>query len=157
MKKNLILLSILATILMLGACGGLKTQVKPPSVSLAGIKVVEVGFFEQRFGFMLRVQNPNDFDIPLTGMHFELEVNGQPFARGVNNTPVTVPRLSEEVIEVTGICTLSSILQQVSGLPTGEKGLKYRIKGRLATDSLGWLNFNESGEFRMPSFPQFEI
>lgn len=157
MKRNSVLLSILAAFLVLASCAGMKTQVKSPTVSLAGIKVVDLGFFEQRFAFKLRVQNPNDFDIPLTGLHFELEVNGRPFARGVNNKPVTVPRLGEEVIEVSGICTLAGILSQVSDMTINQKDLKYRVKGRLATDSLGWLNFDESGEFRMPKFPQFEI
>jgi len=157
MKKSLILLAIMAALLVLASCSGLKTQVKSPAVSLAGVRVVDLGFFEQRFAFKLRVQNPNDFDLPLTGLHFELEINGQPFAKGVNNKPVTVPRLGEEVIEVTGICTLSGILSQASDITVGQKGLKYRVKGRLASDSLGWLNIDESGEFRMPKFRQFDI
>ncbi len=64
--------------------------------------------------------NPNDVEIPLTGLNFEVEVNGQPFARGVSNKPVTVPRLGEEILEVTAVSTLANVLRQITEWKSGE-------------------------------------
>jgi LEA14-like dessication related protein len=153
MKKAILVLLTFLTAFILGSCAGIKVQ--PPYVTIAGIQILEAGLFEQRFTCKLRIQNPNDFEIHVTGVSFEVEINGQPFAKGVSNKSVTVPRLSEELAEVTAVSTLSSILRQIRELGKGEgKALSYRLKGQLATDSLGWLNFDESGTLEAPDLSQ---
>jgi Late embryogenesis abundant protein len=44
-----------------------------------------------RFLTTLRVQNPNTFDLDVEGVSFDLEVNEQPFAKGVGKGKVVVP------------------------------------------------------------------
>ena len=148
-KKRHILPVILSGLLLLGGCAAL--SLKAPSVTLADIKVLEAGLFEQRFGFKLRVQNPNDKEIAISGMSFMVEINGKPFARGVSNQGVTVPRLEERILEVTAVSNLYSILSQIHELLYGNsKGFSYRIKGRLFTEAYGELEFDESGSLAPP-------
>ena len=150
MKRNLLIASILVSFLILGGCAAVSE--KPPTVTLADIGIIEAGLLEQRFSCKLRVMNPNDVDIPLTGLNFEVEVNGQPFARGVSNKPVTVPRLGEEILEVTAVSTLANFLRQITEWKSGENpALTYRVKGSLAAGSLGWLPFDESGKLEVPT------
>ncbi len=149
MKRRLFALLSFLFVFILGSCAGL--NVKSPYVTIADIKVIEAGLFEQRFACKLRIQNPNDVELRLTGVSFEVEINGQPFAKGVSNQSLTVPRLSEEVLEVTAVSTLSNIVRQLKELCKGEgKALTYRLKGGFATDSRGWLNFDESGSLEAP-------
>jgi LEA14-like dessication related protein len=70
------------------------------SVTVASVNLIEASLLEQRFAFKLRIQNPNDMDIPVTGMSFEIILNDQSFAKGVSNKPVTLARLSETLLEV---------------------------------------------------------
>jgi LEA14-like dessication related protein len=148
-RKPIILVFLMAS-LVLGGCAGL--FLKAPSVTLADIKIIDVGLLEQRFAFKLRIQNPNDREIAVTGLSFVVEINEKPFAKGVSNKPVTIPRLEEQILEVTAVSSLFGILGQVKEFLSGEKKtLTYRVKGRLLTDSFGDLDFDESGKLELPT------
>lgn len=148
MEKLFVLL--LPVILLLpAACARL--AVKPPSVTVAGIEIIEAGFLEQRFAFKLRVQNPNEMDIPLQGLSFAVEINGRPFARGVSDQVVTIPRLGEEVIDVTAASTITGLLRLVDEWRRGDTtSLSYRISGTLSTALPGGIDFEESGVLETP-------
>ncbi len=117
----------LAALLLLGACARLG-EVEPPQVRLADIRLLESGLFEQRFRVDLRLGNPNDFDLALGGLTFELELNDMPFAQGFSNQAVTLPRLGEARVSVVASTTLIDVVQQM--LILGERSdLSYRIEG----------------------------
>jgi LEA14-like dessication related protein len=141
-----------ATAALLAGCAAIPT--KAPEVDLADIGIGEVGLLEQRFVMKLRVLNPNDVDIQIDGLAFELEVNGQAFARGVSNKAVTLPRLGEAMLEVDAVSSLGSLLRQFDELGKGgREAIDYRIKGRLVTGSFGSLPFEHRGEVRLPRLP----
>jgi LEA14-like dessication related protein len=143
--RKLIILTFLFALLILEGCAGL--TLKSPSVTLADVKVIEAGLFEQRFAFKLRIQNPNNMEIAITGLSFDVEINGKPFAKGVSNRPVAIPGLGEKILEVTAVSDLYSLLNQAKEFIYGKnKTLSYRIKGRLLTDLVGELNFDEGGK-----------
>ena len=149
MKRRIIIAVILSAVLLLGACAGMDIQ--PPSVTLAGIDVIEAGLFEQRLALKLRVLNPNNVEIPISGLSFEVELNGEPFAKGVSNKPVTVPRLGEAVLDVTAVTGFAGLIRQLQGLSRGNiDALSYRIKGRLMTGFAYDMNFDERGRLEMP-------
>ena len=117
----------LAALLALGACTRLGGA-EPLQVHLADIRLLPGGLFEQRFQVDLRFGNPNDFDLALDGLTFELELNDVPFARGLSNEAVTVPRLGEARLRVVASTTLIDLVQQV--LILGQRdALSYRIEG----------------------------
>ncbi len=126
---------------------------KPPTVTLVSLDVLEANFFEQRYALKLRVQNPNDRDIRLTGLSFEVELNDQPFAKGVSDKPVILKGLCETMVEVTAVSDLAGVLRQVDEYRQGNrKSVSYRIKGRLVTGffiSWDW-DFVNSGAFDLP-------
>jgi LEA14-like dessication related protein len=117
----------LAALLALAACTRLG-EVEPPQVHLADIRLLPGGLLEQRFQVDLRFGNPNDFDLALDGLTFELELNDMPFARGLSDQAVTVPRLGEARLRVVASTTLIDLVQQM--LVLGERSdLSYRIAG----------------------------
>jgi LEA14-like dessication related protein len=84
-------------------------------------------------------------------MSFELEINGQPFARGVSNQSVKVERLSTRVVQVEAYTGLTSILRQLSEARKGSyaSGFKYRLKGSVYAGSPSIrIPFDETGEFK---------
>ncbi len=148
---NRFVLALLAASLLRG-CAALTTQ--PPEVTLAGLDIVEAGLLEQRFAMKLRLQNPNDAGITITGLSFQVEVNGQTFAKGVSGQTVTVPRFGEAVLAVDAVSNLASVLRQISELSKGgREGIDYRIHGRLATGDFGSVPFESKGELRLPRLP----
>jgi len=144
---------LLAVLSILAGCAAWTPRA--PSVTLAGVEIVGVNLFEQHFLFRLRVQNPNDLEIPIRGLRFEVELNEREFAKGVSDKPVTVPRLGEAILEVRAVSSLAVVLGQIDGMiQGGREAMTYRIRGRLFTDPFGGLDFDEGGRIELPRPPR---
>ncbi len=150
MKKTALLL--LAILIFLSAgCASLIWMEEKPSVEIVSIVPKEMRLLEQTFTMELRIQNPSDTDLDINGMAFELEINGQPFAKGVSNQSVKVERLSTKVVQVEAYTGLTSILRQLSEARKGSytSGFKYRLKGSVYAGSPSIrIPFDETGEFK---------
>lgn len=141
---------ILLVLFNLAACSGLPLNAVPPRVSVAEVDVKRLGLFEQRFDVGLRLANPNDFDLTIEALEFELEVNGRPFAQSLSRTATLIPAASSTVLRVDAIMQSRNLIQQIRTLPpeTLKDGVPYRIKGRVKTDrSSHWLPFDHSGRY----------
>jgi LEA14-like dessication related protein len=138
----------LMIVALFAGCAGLPPGMQPPSVTIADFGVGNAGLFEQQFNLRLRIQNPNPEDFKVDGIAFDLEINGQPFAKGVGNQTVTVPRYGSGFIAVEAVSTLGGLLKQFGRLTDGNKGVfKYRIKGQLSIAGGSRVPFEETGEF----------
>jgi len=125
-----IILTILVTSLGPAGCAGLGKRLEPPRILLADIRVQEFTGFETVFQIQLRVMNTNDVDLNVKGIECELELNGEPFATGVSNTPVEIPSYGTQLVPVTIYSSVINIIKSVRGLHES-KQLKYRLKGKL--------------------------
>jgi LEA14-like dessication related protein len=145
---NTRLLSILVLLSVLAGCAFVPEHVEPPSVHVADISLIGATLFEQQYKLSLRIQNPNDFDLPIEALSYEVELNDQPFAKGVSKQGVTVPSFGSALLDVEGISTISDLLRQIGRLEKGEmKGLRYRLKGKLTLQgSLRKIPFDYRGE-----------
>ena len=142
-----------AVLLLAAACSG--GDPISPQVRVVNLELQESTVFEQRFRIDLRIGNPNDFDLPLDGLTFDLEVNGEDFARGFSNESVTVPRLGEATLSVTASTTLIEVVQQMRLL--AERGdLTYRVHGTAYLNSFARRRapYETEGSFRLLSRPE---
>jgi LEA14-like dessication related protein len=139
-----------AALLLLAACSALPPQALMPRFSVAEIDVKAVGLLEQHFEVGLRLANPNDFDLGIEAMEFELELNGQPFAKGLSQTRASIPATSSVVVRVDAVTQSHNLIRQFVTLEpdTLKQGMPYLIKGRVKTDKwLGWLPFEQKGVY----------
>jgi LEA14-like dessication related protein len=133
MNKSILkttIIAIFVAYLAISGCAGVGKQLDPPRISLANIRVQEVTGLETAFQIQLRVFNANDVDLNVKGIKAELEINGQPFATGVSNTPVEIPSYGTELVTVTVYSSVIKIFKSVYGLKESEE-LKYRLNGKL--------------------------
>jgi LEA14-like dessication related protein len=125
----------LLALLALAACAQIG-DTRSPQVHVVDIRLLQSGLLEQRFRVDLRIGNPNDFDLPLDGLTFELDLNGRRFAEGFTDQAVTVPRLGEARVSVDASTTLLDMIEQA--LLLGERSeLSYRIEGVVYLRGLG--------------------
>jgi LEA14-like dessication related protein len=152
-RRRFLAAGLSAASLLVGACASLTGRPQPPRVSLIGLSLVSVGLFEQRYQVRLRLKNPNDFELPVRGMDFRLDINGEAFAEGLSNQSVTVPAFSEEVVELEVSSSLLQVFRQLQSLQqSGAPGLAYRVSGHVAVGSYARrLPFDYSGEFALPA------
>lgn len=137
-------LCLLALVFIAG-CAGWFTKGEPPEVLVMNITPLEATAFEQRLQVDVRVKNPNDYDLQVTGVDFRLDLNGKRLARGLSNKGFTVPRLSDAVVSIETSTSMLDIVRQVLGfrhseeLTYGISGLFYLTNGRLSFENSGVL------------------
>ncbi|MDX2499093.1 MAG: LEA type 2 family protein [Deltaproteobacteria bacterium] len=133
MNRSILIITavaILVAYLALSGCAGVGKQLDPPLISLANIRVQKVSGLETVFEIQMRVFNANDIDLNVKGISAELEINGQPFATGVSNTPVNIPSYGTELVTVTVYSSVINMFKSIYGLKDSEE-LNYRLKGKV--------------------------
>ncbi len=127
------LLATVVVCLLLAACASLGGYREKPRVSLISIQPLGMTLLEQRYLLALRILNPNDVEIPVSGMSYSVEINDREFAYGVSRQAVTIPALGEAVVEVEVVSSLLDMLRQLQALDADkQRRLDYRISGGLS-------------------------
>ncbi len=137
----------LVYVLLIAATGCASWFMKgePAEVLVTNVTPLEATAFEQRLQVDLRIRNPNDFDLLVTGIDFTLTLNGKRLARGLGNTEVTVPRLGDAVVSVQASTSTFDLVHQLlnfsrtQDLSYGITGLLHLKDGRLSFDNSGTL------------------
>ena len=140
-------LLVLLFVLGFAGCSGLPRSAVAPKVSVADVSLRHFDLFEQHFDVGLQVENPNDFDLTIEALEFELEVNGQPFAKGMSRAAALIPAAARARVQIDAVTQSNDLVRQIRTLPHELKeGVPYRIRGRVKTDkSPIWLPFERTG------------
>ncbi len=139
----MIALAGLLAVLNLPGCASWLMRGEAPEVLVTNVTPLEASAFEQRLQVDLRIRNPNDFDLAVTGIDFRLDLNGNRLARGLGNKELVIPRLSDAVTSVeTSTSTLQVVRQLLSF--SGDQSFTYHVAGVLHTKE-GRLPFDSSG------------
>ena len=93
---------ILSLAIVLQGCTSLSqvARLESPSVTLVDLQLESAGLFEQRFTLLLRVVNPNNEDLPVSGFNYQLNLDGHRLAKGATNEPLLITALGESLVEV---------------------------------------------------------
>ena len=84
--------------------------------------------FEQRLQVDLRVRNPNDFDLEVTGLDFTLHLNEQRLARGLSNKSSTISRLGDALVSVETTTSTLDVVRQLLNFRQ-DQNLTYQVTG----------------------------
>jgi len=125
--------AVLCGILFLIGCTSLKAssvQPESPEVLLVNIIPLDTTMFEQRLQVDLRVRNPNNFDLEVTGLDFSLHLNDQRLARGLTNKATTIPRLGDAILSVETTTSTIDVVRQLLNLSKRQE-VSYLVDGVL--------------------------
>ncbi|MGI9333041.1 MAG: LEA type 2 family protein [Gammaproteobacteria bacterium] len=151
LRPRVLLGCVLACVALTG-CAGLTPNFETPRVSLVTLEPLDMQLFEQRYSVQLRIQNPNDTDLRIKGLDYEIELNGETFGAGVSNAATTIPAYGESILDLTMVSNLARVVEQFDRLfrddtPT----LDYAIRGKLSLDGvLLALPFSREGSLSLP-------
>jgi LEA14-like dessication related protein len=131
--------SILVAGMCFAACATVPPGIESPKISITNIEPKDFTLWEQRFSVQLRIQNPNEKELTISGVRFEIDLNEREFANGMSGERVVVPRFGSQVIRAEMITGFGSFLRQFQELnkTDGHGKLRYRIKGTTFVDSPG--------------------
>ncbi len=125
----------IAVSLLISGCASVD-DIVPPKVNLVNIVPIASGPFEQRFRVDLRVSNPNDFDIPLSGLSFDIDVNDLYFATGLSNEEVLIPRLGSAVVSAEATASSIDLFRHILNVVRAG-AVEYEIRGSALVAGLG--------------------
>jgi len=111
--------SMLAASLSLAACSMFGPPLEKPEVALMNVTPLESTIFEQRVETELRIRNPNDVDLNITGLDVEIALNGRRLVRVLSSSAITVPRFGEATLKAIASTSTTAILRQVAALQRG--------------------------------------
>lgn len=147
LPRRSILIALFAAFALSGCVAVVDPQ--PPQVSLVHIRILGGGLLNPRFEVALRLRNPNDFDLPLQSVEFNLDVNGARFAVGNSTKAVTVPKKGDAVLPVM---VRGNLLGLASQFMTGRQpaDIKYKLEGVANFRSVFTVPINFSREGVVP-------
>ena len=148
MKRLLRTCLLAAGLIAMPGCATFLTNVEPPEIGVINVLPLEAeGAFEQRAQVQLRIINPNDFDLQITGISFQLDFNDRRFTRGVSNESLNVPRLGEAKTSLVVTTSMLDILRQVMAMDQ-QQSSTYTISGKvyLGNARMRSLSFKHEGD-----------
>jgi LEA14-like dessication related protein len=136
-------------LLLLSACATLSPNYEKPQVSITSFSLAPETAGIPSFNIGLRVVNPNSTALPLVGMSYSVEVEGNRILSGAEpNLPkIAAYDTADIVIQATpDLLGSARLIQQL--LSTKSDSLKYLFKAKLDAGSLiPYINIEESGDF----------
>ena len=144
---------LLATLLCLPqGCATKFNQLEDPKLNLVGFKLVDAQLLEQRYELTFRLINPNDVALPITGIYYEVELEGNAFATGVNASPIDLPAYGETRVTVEMSTTLLQSIRSLAAIAEAKPdSLDFNLKGHLNVNlpMVGKIPFSETGQIRL--------
>ncbi len=138
----------LAGCVALAGCAAIPRDLKTPEVSFVGLRAVEASVFEQKLEVRLKVRNPNDLELPVNGLEVDIELAGEPFARGISAREFVVPALGEAEFDMNVTANAAPALLRLAGGDRNSREIDYRLKGKLSTriGMLRTIPFEQAGK-----------
>ncbi|MCY1268774.1 Late embryogenesis abundant protein [compost metagenome] len=130
-------ISLLWLIGLLSGCSWITGSFESPDVKLMKVDVVKARLLEQEFLLRFRIDNPNDFSLPVRGLRYKVKLNDVQLAEGESNTWFTVPANGHETFDVPVTTNLWRHMKYiVKLLEKPDQPIRYRLDGEVKTGLL---------------------
>lgn len=146
-SSGLTLWLLLVSLLSLNGCAVFNRSYVEPEISLADVEMLKSNLWEQSFRLRLRVDNPNDRNLPIRGMQYQIYLNNARLATGVTDRAFDVPAYGSEYFDLTVRSNIWRHLRDLLKTVESQKPIDYRITGHISTGYF-WaprINLNQAG------------
>jgi LEA14-like dessication related protein len=141
----------LAFVLLL-CTAGCAPKFERPNLTVTGIEMRGGNLLQQKFLVKFEVQNPNQRELPVNGLHAELTVAGEVIASGVSNQSFVVPPMGEKDFDITITANVALALLKLSS-QSGDS-IDYQVTGAADLDLpfMHNLPFHQTGSLSLKQF-----
>jgi LEA14-like dessication related protein len=141
-----------AAVALLGGGCALAPRLATPTLTIVGVKLEASDLLAQRLRVRVHVQNPNDRKLPIKGIEYTLDVDGQPLATGDSAASFVVPALGEADFDMNVTTNVAgTLVRLLARAPDARASIPYRLTGKISL-SKGWLQsipFEQHGTFSL--------
>ena len=148
MKKLLLSILLLLSLLMLNSCADLlqflKTQqVQKPSAQVVNGKITGLSFTNVDLLFDVQINNPNNIKIDLAGLDYNFQINSYSLVNGNKSDALIINANASSNVQIPVSLTYQDIYNTVKSLQS-EKQSKYQFDGGVS------FNLPVLGDVRIP-------
>ncbi len=139
-----------AWILLLSASGcSLFTHWQTPTLSVVNIQIGHSDLWQQHLLVRMSVHNPNDRELPVQGLSYTLDVNGEEAAHGESGASFVVPALGDAEFDMNVTANAAATLIRMFTRNSGS--VQYRIRGKveLSAGMVRSVPFDQQGELQL--------
>lgn len=109
----------------LGACASMTSEYDPPKVSIENFRSLPGEASGPRFEVDLRIQNPNEQALDISGIAYDIALQDVDLISGVSNEVPRVAGYSEEVVTLESGLNTIQLVRFLTGLGTGSRTLDH--------------------------------
>jgi LEA14-like dessication related protein len=144
MGRTLILLLVLG----LPGCSLFVPKLERPTLSVERVRLLKSDLFHQELVLRMRVQNPNDRELPVRSITYAIDVDGQELAHGMSGDSFIVPARGEAEFDMTVSANMAGMLIKLLG--QNGSAVEYHITGKvtLSAGLMRSIPFNQTGTFK---------
>jgi LEA14-like dessication related protein len=134
MLRRALLLGFAA--LLLAGCATLGGKLESPKVSILGVQMLTTDMFAQKFKVRVKVENPNDMELKVTGLEYQILLMGDSFAEGNSSDKFLLPAKGEAEFDMNVTTNFVSSLGRLISRKGGGKleDIDYEIVGTVYVD-----------------------
>ena len=139
---------LLAALLMLAALAGCAyANLEKPKLEVVDVQLLKGDLLQQQLKLRMRVVNPNDRQLPVAGITYELAVAGEAFAHGESERDFVVPALGSAEFDVNVTANAATALLKILAGGRRLETVDYRLTGKVALSSgmLRSIPFDQKG------------
>ena len=133
MKRSLAGLVLCALAVFLSSCSMMGPTLEVPRLTLVTVAMTSADIFNQQFLVRLNVENPNDRELPITGIDYKLFLEGDSFSEGTSTKPFTVPAKGDTdfdmIVRTNFVAGAGRLLSRLNG----RDQVQYVVEGKLLT------------------------
>jgi LEA14-like dessication related protein len=139
---------LMAALLMLAALAGCAySHLEKPRLEVVDVQLLKGDLLQQQLRLRMRVQNPNNRQLPVAGITYELLVAGEAFAHGESERDFIVPALGSAEFDVNVTANAATALLKILAGGRKLETVDYRLMGKVALSSgmLRSIAFDQKG------------
>ena len=125
--------TFVALLATLASCASLGPKLVAPELSLLGIQIMSADMFSQQFMVRVKVENPNDLEVTVSGLEYEIFLMGDSFAEGVSESSFVLPAKGEAefdmIVKTNFVSSLGRLVSRTGGGKL--ENVPYQVTGKL--------------------------
>jgi LEA14-like dessication related protein len=150
--RLLLPLLVFGWVLGLAACSLVTPKFERPTLTVVGIEMVGGNLLKQNFRVKFHIQNPNDRDLPVSGLHASVNVEGEALAEGQNDRAFVVPARGETDFDMVVSANMAlALIKLANKRDQHADTIGYEITGAASIDLpfMRDLPFHQTGSFSL--------
>ncbi len=155
MKVKLTVATLMAVVVMLGACASLEQLIQKPQIHFDSLGTRDMSLVDGTFLFRFNVANPNPVGVRLDDITYDLEINGERFVSSRLPQGVNLAASGTSPMEIPVTINYLDFFGSISRLIRSDD-LAYRLSGSAGVGPLR-IPYRTSGKLDVPRLPDISV